>query len=148
MKKLPKWTKAVLDRLPPQAVGAASSNYEITDPVVAGLKLQIGTSGRKFFWFRYTYRGKKLALRLGEFGPLSIEEARALAYDARAVVDKGGNPQDARHQQQSMPLVREFAEGEYIPHAMLNKRTFKNDIAKFRDYIFPMIGDFCRITKS
>jgi integrase len=140
MKKLPKWTKAVLDRLPPQAVGAASSNYEITDPVVAGLKLQIGTSGRKFFWFRYTYRGKKLALRLGEFGPLSIEEARALAYDARAVVDKGGNPQDARHQQQSMPLVREFAEGEYIPHAMLNKRTFKNDIAKFRDYIFPMIG--------
>lgn len=142
MKPLLKWTKAALDRLPPQLAGAASSNYEITDPVVPGLKLQVGTTGRKFFWFRYSYRGKKLALRIGEFGPMSIEEARALAHDARAVVDKGGNPQDARHQQQAMPLVREFAEDEYIPHATLNKRTYKNDIAKFRDHILPVLGGF------
>jgi integrase len=140
MKQLPKWTKAALERLPKHVIGAASSNYEITDPVVAGLKLQVGTTGRKFFWFRYTYRGKKLALRIGEFGPLSIEDARALAYDARALVDRGGNPQDARHQQQAMPLVCEFCENEYIPHATLNKRTYKNDVAKFRDHILPVIG--------
>ncbi|WP_334189417.1 tyrosine-type recombinase/integrase [Noviherbaspirillum sp.] len=135
-----KWTKAILEKLPAHVVGAASSNYEITDPVVAGLKLQVGTTGRKFFWFRYTYRGKKLAIRIGEFGPISIEEARDIANTARAIVDRGGNPQDERDQQKSMPLVHEFAENEYVPHAALNKRTYKNDIAKFRDHILPVIG--------
>lgn len=49
-----KWTKAALEKLAAHVQGAKSSNYEITDPQTAGLKLQVGTTGRKFFWFRYT----------------------------------------------------------------------------------------------
>jgi integrase len=142
MKRPTKWSKALLENLPPHAIGSASSNYEITDPAVAGLKLQIGTTGRKFFYFKYSYRGKKQSIRIGEFGPMSIGKARELAQAARAIVDQGGNPQEARHQQQAMPLVREFAEHEYIPHATANKRTYKNDIAKLRDYILPVLGEF------
>ena len=138
----PKWTKQGLERLKPQTPGAASSNYELTDPMVAGLKLQVGTTGRKFFWFRYTYRGKKYAIRIGEFGPMTIEEARTAAHKARAAVDRGLNPQDERNQQKAMPTVREFAEQDYIPHATGRKVTFKNDIAKFRDHIFPVMGEY------
>ncbi|MES2760316.1 MAG: Arm DNA-binding domain-containing protein [Pseudomonadota bacterium] len=105
-----KWTKAALEKLAAHAQGAKSSNYEITDPQTAGLKLQVGTTGRKFFWFRYTYRGDKLAVRIGEFGPMSIEQARASAQQHRATVDLGSNPQDARQQLKVMPLVREFAD--------------------------------------
>lgn len=134
------WTKAALEKLAAHVQGTKSSNYEITDPRTAGLKLQIGTSGRKFFWFRYTYRGEKLAVRVGEFGPMSIEQARATAQQHRAALDLGGNPQDARQQQKSMPLVREFAD-EYIEQAKLTKITYKNDIAKFRDHVLPVIGN-------
>jgi integrase len=133
------WTKTALERLAAHVQGTKSSNYEITDPKTAGLKLQVGTSGRKFFWFRYTYRGEKLAVRIGEFGPMSIEQARAAAQQHRATLDLGGNPQDARQQVKSMPLVREFAD-EYIEQAKLTKITYKNDIAKFRDHILPKIG--------
>lgn len=135
-----KWTKAALDKLPAHVQGAKSSNYEITDPQTAGLKLQIGTTGRKFFWFRYTYRGAKQAVRIGELGPMSIEQARAAALQHRATLDLGGNPQDARQQQKAMPLVREFAE-EYLEQAKLTKITYKNDAAKFRDHILPVIGN-------
>lgn len=134
-----KWTKAALEKLPPHQQGAKSSNYEITDPQTAGLKLQVGTTGRKFFWFRYTYRGEKLAVRIGEFGALSIEQARAAAMQHRATLDQGGNPQDARQQQKNMPLVSEFME-DYMAQAKLTKITYKNDLAKFRDYILPAIG--------
>ncbi len=142
MKAPIKWTKLALENLPPHIHGAASSNYELTDPQVAGLKLQVGTTGRKFFWFRYTYRGKKLSIKIGEFGPMTIGEARARAMKARAIVDDGGNPQDERQQQKTMPTVREFAENDYIPKATRNKLTYKNDIAKFRDHIYPVIGDY------
>ena len=135
-----KWTKAALKKLGAHVQGAKSSNYEITDPQTAGLKLQVGTTGRKFFWFRYTYRGAKLAVRIGEFGPISIEQARAAALQHRATLDLGGNPQDARQQQKNMPLVREFAD-EYIEQAKPTKITYKNDIAKFRDHVLPVIGD-------
>lgn len=134
------WTKAALEKLAAHVQGTKSSNYEITDPKTAGLKLQIGTSGRKFFWFRYTYRGEKLAVRVGEFGPMSIEQARVAAQQHRATLDLGGNPQDVRQQLKSMPLVREFAD-EYIEQAKMTKITYKNDIAKFRDHILPVIGD-------
>ncbi len=134
-----KWTKAALEKLPPHQQGAKSSNYEITDPQTAGLKLQVGTTGRKFFWFRYTYRGEKLAVRIGEFGALTIEQARAAAMQHRATLDQGGNPQDARLQQKNMPLVSEFVE-DYMAQAKLTKITYKNDLAKFRDYILPAIG--------
>lgn len=134
-----KWTKAALEKLPPHQQGAKSSNYEITDPQTAGLKLQVGTTGRKFFWFRYTYRGEKLAVRIGEFGALTIEQARTTAMQHRATLDLGGNPQDARLQQKNMPLVSEFVE-DYMAQAKLTKITYKNDLAKFRDYILPAIG--------
>ena len=137
-----KWTKVVLEKLPPQVAGAASSNYEITDPSVAGLKLQVGTTGRKFFWFRATFRGEKIAIRIGEFGPMSIEEARAAAQKHRATLDRGLNPQDERNQQKAMPTVREFAEQDYVPHATLRKGTWKGDVAKFRDHVFPVIGEY------
>lgn len=142
MKAPIKWTTAMLEKLPAHVKGAKSSNYEITDPHTAGLKLQIGTTGRKFFWFRYTYRGEKLSVKIGEFGPMSIVEARGRALKARAIVDDGGNPQDERQQQKAMVTVREFGEADYIPKAMQNKLTYKNDIAKLRDHIYPVIGEY------
>jgi len=50
------------------------------------------------------------------------------------------NPQDARQQQKSMPLVRKFAD-EYIEQAKMTKITYKNDIAKFGDHVLLVIGD-------
>ncbi|MBA5685927.1 site-specific integrase [Rugamonas apoptosis] len=134
-----KWTKAALEKLPAHVKGAKSSNYEVTDPSTAGLKLQIGVTGRKFFWFRYTYRGEKCSVRIGEFGPLSIDQARAKAMEHRATLDLGGNPQELRLQLKAMPLVSEFVE-DYMAQAKLTKITYKNDQAKFRDYILPAIG--------
>jgi hypothetical protein len=78
-------------------------------------------------------------VRIGEFGALSIEQARAAAMQHRATLDQGGNPQDARQQQKNMPLVSEFMD-DYMAQAKLRKITYKNDLAKFRDYILPAIG--------
>ena len=73
---------------------------------------------------------------------MSIEEARAAALKLRATLDRGLNPQDERNQQKAMPTVREFAEQDYMPHATLNKATWRGDRAKFRDHVFGAIGEY------
>jgi integrase len=135
-----KWTPAILNKLKPHVRGGSSNNYPVGHLFIPGLTIEIGTTGRKFFWFRATYRGKKIPMRLGEFGPMTIAEAEDAAQKYRAMIDRGLDPRSERNRQLEMPTVREFAEEEYIPQAMLSKRTYKNDIAKFRDYINPAIG--------
>lgn len=135
-----KWTAAFLANLPPHVLGASSS-YTVTDPVVTGLTLQIGTTGRKIFWWRATYRGEKIAVRIGELGPISIAVAQTKAYELRAILDTGRDPRAERNQQKLMPLVREFAK-DYIDHVTTRKRSYKDDEAKLRDWILPVLGDF------
>lgn len=80
------WTVSTLKFLPAHDKSLPSRYYEIKDPEVRGLRLRVNTAGRKFFYFRYTCFGKKWADELGEFGHISIEEARSTAKGIRAFI--------------------------------------------------------------
>lgn len=80
------WTVSTLKSLPAHDKSLPFRYYEIKDPVVRGLRLRINTAGQKFFYFRYTCFGKKWADELGEFGQISIEEARSTAKRIRAFI--------------------------------------------------------------
>jgi hypothetical protein len=71
-----KFTQKGIDALPPHPRDARSTEAEYTDTEVAGLKLLVSKSGRKFLYFRYNLDGRKRAIKLGEHGALSLPEAR------------------------------------------------------------------------
>lgn len=121
-------------------VGAGKST-EFSDSNVIGLKIEVYPSGRKVWFFRYTFEGTKRAIRIGEYPAIDLDEARSTAYQHRAEVDRGFNPAEARRLKREEMTFKQYAEEVYIPHAQVHKKSFKDDITKLRDHMYVVFGD-------
>lgn len=139
-RKFPFSQKAIGD-LPPHDPSSPSAMTEYSDRVVSGLKLVVGTTGRKFFWHRYRFRGKKKMVRLGEYPSMSIAEARQIANNNKNMVDRDLDPSDERNKRRQVPTLAEFAAKEYLPYAKLRKRSWRDDESKLRREIGQMLGN-------
>jgi integrase len=74
--------------------------------------------GRKFWFFRYTFRGQKHCIKLGEFPAVSLKAARDYALKYRASIADNVDPAEARVQEKAAALTfGEFTEKYYLPHA-------------------------------
>lgn len=134
------FTQRALAALPAHAADAASKSAEYSDTAVVGLKLAVGKGGHKVFWFRYVANGRKRAARIGQFGAIDLAEARRVAMEMRAIVDRGGDPQNERDRRKVMPTFEEFVRDEYLPFARQVKRSADDDAAKCRMYLIPKLG--------
>ncbi|EGV27828.1 integrase family protein [Thiorhodococcus drewsii AZ1] len=135
-----KFTQKLIEQLPPHPKESKSTEAEYTDTEVAGLKLLVSKSGRKFYYFRYTFNGQKRAIKLGEHGALSVAEARKLALERRHQLDQGIDPQAEKAAKTAMPTLAEFALQEYLPYAEQHKRSANSDESKLRIHILPRFG--------
>lgn len=135
-----KFTQKSIDQLPPHPKTARATEAEYTDTEVAGLKLLVSKSGRKFYYFRYTFNGQKRATKLGEHGTLSLPEVRKKALELRYQVDQGHDPQTEKSRQQATPTLAEFALKEYLPYAQQQKRSAKTDESRLRIHLLPRFG--------
>ena len=61
-----------------------------------GLSLQVETTGKKKWRFRYRYGGKEKMIGLGSYPQTSLAEARAKRLEAASCLDRGENPSDMR----------------------------------------------------
>lgn len=135
-----RFTHKAIDDLPPRATDSASAMDEYSDSDVVGLKLTVGSTGRKYFSHRYTFRGRKRVLKLGEYPSLSVAEARQMVHEHKNMLGKGKDPADERNRQKQMPTLAEFAKDDYLPHARLRKRSVRDDEAKLRGEIGKRLG--------
>ena len=108
---------------------------------MAGLKLLVSKSGRKFFYFRYRFGDKKRALKLGEFGAMSVVEARKRALACRYQLDQERDPQADTAVTQRRPTFAEFALKEYLPYAQQHKRSVAADASKLRCHLLAYFGE-------
>lgn len=115
---------------------------EYSDATVVGLKLEVSRSGRKIWYFRFTFNKIKSAIRIGEFPAIDLDEARSTAYKHRADVDRGINPALERRAKRDEMTFAEFAHNEYIPHAKTHKSSYKDDVSKLDLHILPVFGAY------
>lgn len=139
-----KFTQRSIDQLPSCPLESASKATEYTDTEVVGLKVQVNKSGRKVFYWRYTYRGNKRAAKLGEFPATDVSNARKRALEMRGILDQGIDPQEGQDRLKSMPTFAEYVQREYLPMAYQTKRSAKDDESKFRIHLFPRFGN-CKL---
>ena len=100
-----------LHALPAHDPNSASKATEYSDQTVAGLKMTVGSNGSKRFAFRYqTAGGRKRYAPLGTFPAIDVAEARRLALEMRAIVDRGGDPLEERDRVKAMPTFSEFVQ--------------------------------------
>ena len=99
-----KLTKSAVDAAHPQAQAV-----ELRDTLVPGFLCKITPSGRKVFMLQYrTNAGERRKPALGQYGELTVEQARSLAQEWLAQVRRGGDPGAAKAEARKAPTVEEL----------------------------------------
>lgn len=145
-----KLTNRTIESLTGPPLGSTAKAREVSDSEVTGLRVHISAadSGRKFFYFHYTIHGRRRKIKLGEFPAIGIQEARRLALEMRAAVDRGVDPLEQRDRVRLMPTFAQFAEEEYIPWARSHKISWDMDLSKLNLHMLKVFGSkrLCDIT--
>ena len=99
-----KLTKSAVDAAQPSA-----QPIELRDTLVPGFLCKITPAGRKVFMLQYrTNAGERRKPALGQYGELTVEQARSLAQEWLAEVRRGGDPSAAKAAARSAPTVKEL----------------------------------------
>ncbi|WP_207062473.1 site-specific integrase [Motiliproteus sp. SC1-56] len=140
-----KFSKKLIDELPPTPGDSRSRETEYSDEACTGLRLIVNRAGRKRYLLRYSIFGKKKAIQLGEHGPFDVKEARIKANELKKMVANGIDPQAERDERRAVLTFKEFAEEHYLPYARANKRTFDKDESNLKNHLHPVWSE-ARIT--
>ncbi len=135
-----RFTNRALEKLPPHDADSPSRSKEVSDADVTGLRVLVNKQGRKYFFYRFVFNGVKKSCKLGEFPALLVDDARKLALEMRAKIDRGVNPLEDRERVKGSPTVAEFARNDYLPFAKQTKRSYRDDESRLRNRILPRIG--------
>lgn len=133
-----KLTKSAVDAAQPQAC-----DLELRDTLVPGFLCKVTPSGRKVFMLQYrTNSGVRRKPSLGQFGELTVEQARSLAHDWLAEVRRGGDPgndkADARRAPTMQALCCRFMTDHSKPfNKPSTQSTYQYQIDK---YLVPTLG--------
>jgi integrase len=135
------FTKKWIEQLPPNALNSPSREKEYSDTQVVGLKLLVNKAGRKFFYLRYTINRRKRGIKIGEFGVMSLIEARQRSTELKAQIQRGIDPQEEKQQLSQIPTFKEFVLDSYLPWAYSNKISADSDESKIRIHLLPVFGN-------
>lgn len=101
---MPKLTKRVVDGL--ESAGETTGTL-FWDSELKGFAVRVLPSGRKTFVIKFrALSGRQRWLKLGTYGPLTVERAREMAKVELAKVVEGQDPASDRDQHRQVPRPR------------------------------------------
>lgn len=101
-----KLTKSAVD-----TAEVTGKDYELRDTIVPGFLCKVTAHGRKVLMLQYrTNWGERRKPKIGQFGELTVEQARSIAQDWLADVRKGDDPSAAKLAARMAPTVKELCE--------------------------------------
>lgn len=107
-----------------------------------GLYLFIDTEGRRRWIFMYSRNGKRVELGLGSGRDLPLADARGVASNLRALLEKGGDPRAELRKDHVGKTFREIAES-FIDRREIGWRNEKHRQQwrnTLESYAYPLIG--------
>ena len=131
-------TKRTIETAKPSGTGATY----LWDATFPSFALRIYPSGRKSFVVTYRVRGKQRFYTLGQYGPLSLEEARTEAMEVLARARRGEDPSGERRKKKSSPTMEDLAQRYMKEHAEVHKKpgSIRNDRRSWDKEILPRLG--------
>ena len=137
-----KFTKKSIESLPPHIPKGKTRETEYSDTEVSGLKVMVNKVGRKMFYFRFTFNGKKKGMKIGDVGIIDVTEARNKCIEAKSKIHQGQDPSQSERVELSKALsYTDFMQKYYIPHAYANKRSGKTDESRFNNHLKTRFGN-------
>jgi len=77
---------------------------------------------------------------LGFFGVLTVDEARIIANQYKALIAQGRDPKQEREEFKNRIIFTDFVSEHYLPHARIYKRSVNADESKLKLYLMPKFG--------
>ena len=133
-----KLTKTVVD-----AARSQSHDVELRDTLVPGFLCKITPAGRKVFMLQYrTNSGVRRKPSLGQFGELTVEQARSLAQDWLAEVRRGSDPGNQKTEARKAPTVKELCTRFMEDHSKLRNKPSTQQSYQYQidRYVVPAFG--------
>lgn len=133
------FTKADIDSLPIPAPGKRDT-YQ--DTKANGLQLRVSHTGVKTFSvFKRIKCGEPERITLGRYPGMSIDQARRKTMEINLSISEGNNPAEVKRSAKAEMQFRDLF-FEYIErHAKVNKKTWEEDIEKYRNHLEKSIGN-------
>lgn len=105
-----------------------------------GLKVIVSRVS-KTFMFRGVFNGKKISTTLGKYPEMSLDQAINIVLAFQNKLKMGINPIDEIKKIENIPTLSDFFYKVYLPLAKLNKKSWKDDISRFKNHIEPTLGN-------
>lgn len=115
------------------------SKVEFSVLAVRGLKVIVSRAS-KTFMFRGVFNGKKISTTLGKYPEMSLDQAINIVLSFQNKLKIGINPIDEIKKIENIPTLAYFFYKVYLPLAKLNKKSWKDDISRFKNHIEPTLG--------
>lgn len=87
----------------PKNQSTTSTELEVSDIEMTGLKCLVGRSGSKRFLFRYTFQGQKRSITVGRYPEVSVGDARSIVTQWKGLLCCGIDPK--AHQEDNKKTV-------------------------------------------
>lgn len=119
-------------------VGDGARRHVLWDLNVPGLGLRVYPTGRKAFVFSYRAPdGRKRLMALGDFGDLTIDQARSRARRGRVYVEDGNDPLEEKKMAAQGDTLNDLI-GKYVrDYAEPRKKTWQKDKRRLDNHIPP-----------
>jgi integrase len=115
----------------------------VWDAEVPGFGLRVWPSGKRVFIYQYrTKHGHTRRPAIGQYGAITVEQARRIARQWAAEVQQAGDPGGARREARNALSVAQLADRYLAEHARVKKkpRSVTSDETLLRLHILPTIG--------
>ncbi len=134
--KVKKLTKTVLDNLSYEGeTGKKAKPYIVWDESFPGFGVRLYPTGRKSFMLKYRFKGRQRNQVIGEYGTLTVHQAKEKARKWLADVIDGKDPAEVRENERSAITVGLFCT-EYIErYAKEQKKSWKEDERRIDTHI-------------
>ena len=122
------------------SVPEGKSKVEYSVSVAQGLKIVVSRAS-KTFMFRGVFNGKKISTTLGKYPEMSLDQAINIVLAFQNKLKMGINPIDEIKKIENIPTLAYFFYKVYLPLAKLNKKSWKDDVSRFKNHIEPTLGN-------
>jgi len=134
-----KLTKSRIDKVVYK--GKNNSRCVFWDTEIKGFGLRVFPSGKKTFVLSYRVNIQKRLLTLGDYGVLTVDNARSVAREKLVEVEKGIDPLLEKYKKSESAKVSELCKDYLEKYAKVHKRSWKEDEQRINRVILPEIGN-------
>lgn len=123
-----------------RAIKAGPERVDFYDPEERGLSLRVHPTGKKTWTCIYRHHGRMRRFTLGTWPAIPAREAKKLARNILADVEKGTDPAAKKREERQAESFAELAHEYLERHAKVKKRSWRIDMRVIDSELIPAWG--------